>query len=1018
MALLVFGMLTAFSQYEQPIFNAVKIYKYLIVQDSARLSVISARDGVSNVQVHSDLVVGDRSPSGIQKLNVVDGGIKLGDAVDGSAGTIDFEDGKFYAHESDNDSLVIGEGDGESVWTELNDSTIYYSDNVQIGGSGLRSDKRLRELQWSDGLSWQNPMLSMYTEDINVIHDDNDVWIRSSISKYYDVAINCYLQDSYNEIFSYYKAYYVTKNTGNSIAAYEEQIEVGGGDDICPIRTSNQTYYGAGHGLWVVKVTKSGHGKTLAEIGDRFRDGVAGHYFILARIDGNDLYMMGEPYSSSGTWVMPYTLAGTTLYYISGSTANHDNIDSSTDLALQVYSIAKNQTMKFFINGVTELIGDFSVNCKFIDIVDEYDLSDPSTLDANPGANLEWNSGEVWAHMRATHRFYTGGAETTYFDFEIVRPMVIDYYGFLQTGMISMTGYNHTLAWMPRVDKITLGTGAHKDWELEKIDTLDYMTGMSNGLYYNSTNSDNTYPPDQLVEMLTINGQRWDFGLAVGYNVEYSGTSPAYRTDGTDNDGYWWIHTTGKSYPVFLDDTGILDDTSFQVIVYHQYIDNTASDSGIVYWNKQGNFDYLYLGYNCAIDNDTIVLPDYLVGKTMTFVQSENINILGENTVGKDGVIFECTGTTGYATIRLEGQSDPYAKSYFTTELNESPIKDNDVSGVVVSLKTAENIVIGDLCYPNHFTGNATKADNRYIDVRAVYLAIEDSPGQNYCRFLRTGYFRDNSISLTGIGKVIYMGEDGLMTQVEPDDATASIQVVGMLESIGVINFNPSLYAIGSPALETLEPFENLQYINLEGGGQYLSMSELNLGTTHSISFWAKTSSTANAYMTTIGGTTPGYNASIRPYAASGTPIGYKSNCSIVEQSLSNNGIDVTIWNYYVITRSGTTVHFYVNKVEKGTGQTLDANENFLAIYLGRSYNGGYAVMAFDELCTFSDIMSAGDMTELYGNGTPDGCGDPREMTNLTHYWPFKEGYNAITDFVTDAPATEHSMSSGNMIAY
>lgn len=206
--------------------------------------------------------------------------------------------------------------------------------------------------------------------------------------------------------------------------------------------------------------------------------------------------------------------------------------------------------------------------------------------------------------------------------------------------------------------------------------------------------------------------------------------------------------------------------------------------------------------------------------------------------------------------------------------------------------------------------------------------------------------------------------------------------------------------------------YDNSKYIEFGGTDEFLSFSEINLGTVHSINCWFNWTT---QWLPVFGKTSSSTNwVAIKQNGNINYVNNNSSGVVIVNISLDNN------WHMLTITRNGTSVDFYVDKVQVGTTQTLSVNADLIVQYVGKfsSLIIG-ATNKLDEIYINSGILSVGDMTTLYGGGTPQTAGDPLGLSNGLFFINFEvDVIPTITDLIGSVVLTAQNMEEIDIKSY
>jgi hypothetical protein len=154
----------------------------------------------------------------------------------------------------------------------------------------------------------------------------------------------------------------------------------------------------------------------------------------------------------------------------------------------------------------------------------------------------------------------------------------------------------------------------------------------------------------------------------------------------------------------------------------------------------------------------------------------------------------------------------------------------------------------------------------------------------------------------------------------------------------------------------------------------------IDLGTTHSVSCWVKTSTGSKVVI--------GIDASnFLIYLNSNLQIQYDATGSPVT---SADAIVSGAWNHVVVTRSGTTVNYYINgQVDSGGADTINANDPLSGVFGIGGISNFYFNGSMADVKFFDAQLTEAQVTELYRKpeNTPSAVQD-----NLVAWYPMIEG--------------------------
>lgn len=473
------------------------------------------------------------------------------------------------------------------------------------------------------------------------------IYVRGPISGTKDVAQKYGLGGFGNGAVDYYSTFILPPEAENTLARYlagEQMLSIG--LDAAPINTASCGHIGASHGFGVPVVTSPGHDKTVEDIGSCWSDGT--RQFLLAGVSGASLTFYPCPYTWGLTWRMPSSVGNDTLVHVSG--AQHAaGIAVASQAYTEQYPVVKNRAVQALRDGVTPIAGGQEGAADFVDLVEEYDLTDPSTLDRTQTTNpWVWNDAEAWVHVRNVHRAHAGRTEIRmYYTFE--RPMYIG--SFFTTMLRGITSAAHANRYY-YFPKAISASGAF-DWMAPQ---LVNTTGVGSIHFPADSITSTSNPPDRLMMLWDKPGQSgYDIAVVHGYSPLEA--SPTPRTIRGGN--YWYmLALTMKSYPIFYG-TSILvpAGTIFDIWTYRQWLDLSQGSRGkYCYWNAANQYgdDIVFVDYHEAVSDDVTALPERMWGKSITLVDTSHVRVKDCH-VGPAGIRISTTpgDTLGYAVLRL-----------------------------------------------------------------------------------------------------------------------------------------------------------------------------------------------------------------------------------------------------------------------------------------------------------------------------------------------------------------------------
>jgi len=499
----------------------------------------------------------------------------------------------------------------------------------------------------------------------------NSTWVRGAISSNKDIAQNYVtFGATNNQTFNFGTAYIISSSTPNSTTKYTAGTSIAtSGDDATPINTLNAGYFMSGHGLNSPVVTSVGHDKTSDDIGSTWSDGT--YQFILAGISGNALTFYSIP--SGSPWSVRTSVLGT-LIHVTGST-HTSNITVTSQAAAQQYPAVKNVVYHILADGTTEITNGDSGYADYVDISEEFDLIDPSTIDRtnNP---FVWNDATgVWMHVKNVFHT-TAGRTIVHSTYEIESPINLGYFGIIQVGPLSAPSYDHQYFYVPKTKPIG-------EYDFEAPQLLDSAPA-SQVTFDSASIDDADNPPDrQIVFFKNDEDSNYDIGFAFGYSP-YGATAAASRNCASYANGCWWIYTTKKTYPVMVGGLGVVNNVTYDAYAYRQWIDPTLYDvNKSVYWNDQGDHDLVYVDYHRSASSDETALPSEFIGKAIKVVDSLNIQTPAAIIPANGNLSLSTTGanTYGYAVFELTTAPSTPVSPAFSTATSTTSLVANWTSG-------------------------------------------------------------------------------------------------------------------------------------------------------------------------------------------------------------------------------------------------------------------------------------------------------------------------------------------------
>ena len=489
--------------------------------------------------------------------------------------------------------------------------------------------------------------------------DGDSVYVRGAISETRDVAQKYgWTAPPDRAHVDFYSTYLLTPSTPNTLAAYRQGPRIYGyyteGANAVPMTTNNCGAVMGPHGLVVPVVTSVGHDKTVDDVGSRWSDGV--RQFVLAAVAGPALTFYPVPYAAGAIWRMPTAVAGT-LTHVSGASHGSDIVVTSQATTEQV--VTRANVVSVLREGATPIAAGEEGDAAFLDMVEEWDVVDPSTI-VQTNNPWDWTDGQVWMHVRNTHRL-TAGLTATRAEYDVRRDMSVSAAFFvMQTGMAS-TAHRNRYYYLPNIRP-------SNRWAWSAPQQLNLADPLFPGAIVRPESLlVPGRPPDRMTMLFedSTGAPNYDIGFAHGY-APFGDGSAASRVARITGAGcnYWYVNTSEKSYPNAYGSYAsapasynLPAGTRLEVWTYRQWFDQSRHRRAKqAYWNDANGYgdDLVFVDYQESVTEDATPLPERLWGRVIEVVDTMNVTI-GQDRVPAGGLTLSTTPghTSGHAVLRL-----------------------------------------------------------------------------------------------------------------------------------------------------------------------------------------------------------------------------------------------------------------------------------------------------------------------------------------------------------------------------
>jgi hypothetical protein len=417
------------------------------------------------------------------------------------------------------------------------------------------------------------------------------------------------------------------------------------GDDVAPVRTFSTV--GANHGYFnVVGVTMSGHGKTTADLGSKWTDGVT--TYILLQILGNDLYF-GCPYTVDANGIVSsnYIAPIANLTHVSGAT-NTTSVNITTLISSpQLKPSTNKKSVKYILDGVEITANGIYYGNELI-IRESYNVMDYKALldyaQANIGVSYANDNIDGVVRVAIDYVFGVGGSMVIHHNYRALKKHSILYSGFIQSAVMALTGYK-VFRYMPNVLPKS---------GVDFKNIVDLATYTQSLIYTNTDLIDPTIPPNRTVDWLkdSSTGSR-KIGFTMGYVVDKTNSKHSDRI-ANSSARFWDMRNTLKNYPNAIEGKTYNVGDYFNFIGYRNYLSPNVVPTDATNFNivRDKKDTYVYIDYHTSVSFKNINLDEH-IGKSITVLEKSADFTLHNTIVDADGVIFSVANGYGYAILKL-----------------------------------------------------------------------------------------------------------------------------------------------------------------------------------------------------------------------------------------------------------------------------------------------------------------------------------------------------------------------------
>ena len=492
--------------------------------------------------------------------------------------------------------------------------------------------------------------------NMSVLKEGGTLYIRSSFSDKEDLLLKIGLGANRQVNFS--GTFLLDKNvpmTGE--VAGSGKIIHGNGDDATPWHL-NGTYIGGNHGAAVGwEVECKGHGLEKKDIGSQWQDSSGVKFYLVKIPSADSLCFVGSNDSDVNIWKISKKIKGEILTNVSGAAISFTNIK-----LYQVKPACRFKKQEYLVEGKTPLKDGVVVSCKWLDIVEYYDIINIGSLladiIAHPGEERAFDAGHLDGIVSndITYRFFPNGSNVIYYRSKALQDFKLGYMGFIQSSKLIQGNYQTHEYYIPKTLPF-VQDGINYDFA-----GIQDFTSKQPALGFNAKSKNITDPgnlPERFIQFLgRKNGDAItrEVGYALGYSLLHGITVPSIRAANTSN--AITVYTTRKSYPNAINSKMgpiIPAGTQFYCVAYRQYFNPAqAGNATCLYWNRQEEDTVVYADYHKSVENDKIRLPEELAGRKFEVVEKSGSVVLNtQGTVPAEGISVTVSDGYGYIVLKV-----------------------------------------------------------------------------------------------------------------------------------------------------------------------------------------------------------------------------------------------------------------------------------------------------------------------------------------------------------------------------
>lgn len=410
------------------------------------------------------------------------------------------------------------------------------------------------------------------------------------------------------------------------------------GDDSAPVRMMGATI-GANHGYGKAVLTVNSHGKSDADVGSVWSDGVF-QWVIIQIISVNTFAVTCRTENRSYSSTLP------TLTHVMGAT-NTSSVTPTSVTNDQWKPMLKSHSVKHLVDGelISEQTGDWPYK-KSISILESYDLMEKNAIVewviANKGAYTVPYNAESALNVSMNYTFDSEGGcviPSNFFTFKNIQAqdLMFTQAARLKLGVSGQIKYYvpRSVAFIHESQSFDFSTPTVVD-SLSITDRIDFDV---------SKTESGAVLPDRLIMLNDA------IGFAVGY-LPILDAAPEVRNSRTSK-GIQISTSESKVYPYLIDGlTSLNAGDHYSCVAYRKYFKRKANRT-CDYIVRSQYGDFMFLDWHNMNQIDVIELPHDLSGREFEIIeQTSNVQLLSNVATSRIAVKID-TGTNARLILKF-----------------------------------------------------------------------------------------------------------------------------------------------------------------------------------------------------------------------------------------------------------------------------------------------------------------------------------------------------------------------------